>query len=203
MARAGFTAQDAFPNPFGADSMVLAWDWENELRYLDCPLGEPGDRLWIRESHALVPTTAYRAREGVQQVVNPHDANEAAIYRLGFDGSPGGIRWRPSIHMPRWAARLTLAINAVRIERVQDITIDDAIAEGVPDTYGDAVLRFGHAALEGRRAHLWDNATRVENFAWLWDVLNAKRMPWAGNPWVWVLEFTVVERSAWLPTRVT
>lgn len=81
-----------------------------------CPYGQPGDRLWVREAHQLSPDgPIYRAT-----------AREHGTYEPGGAGP-----WRPSIHMPRWASRITLEITDVRVERVQEITEDDAIAEGV------------------------------------------------------------------------
>jgi hypothetical protein len=74
----------------------------------------PGDRLWVRENFAIVPATAYRMSEGVQQIIDPNDTDVAAIYAAGWERSIP--KWRPSIHMPRWASRLTLIVEAVKIE---------------------------------------------------------------------------------------
>lgn len=139
-----------------------------------CPYGQPGDRLWVREAHAFVPTSAYAHSEGVQQTINPHCRNQdtAAIYRQGWERSTGGFRWRPSIHMPRWASRLLLEVTAVRVERLQDITEADAIAEGGP-VDSPCGLATG-----------W--------FADLWDKINGDDA-WGANPWVWVVEFQRVE----------
>lgn len=89
----------------------------------------PGDRLWVRENFAKVPTSAYRRSEGVQQTVSPEDPDFAAIYAAGWDRSIP--KWKPCIHMPRWASRLTLAVTATKIEPLQDISEEDAKAEGV------------------------------------------------------------------------
>jgi len=129
-----------------------------------CPYGQPGDRLWVRETWAH---TDYE-REGPFQ--------NCTIYRA--DGEDGvwdapGYRWRPSIHMPRWASRITLEITGVRVEQVQDITPDDAYAEGIREVY------YEHA---------------VGAFRVLWDSINAARgYGWASNPWVWVVEFRRVQ----------
>jgi len=131
-----------------------------------CPYGTPGDRLWVRESFRIVPTSAYRASEGVQQTVCPTDPYEAAIYRAGWDRGGSGV-WKPSIHMPRWASRLTLIITEVRVELLQDITEADARAEGVAS---------------------------VAAYRELWDSLNAKRgYGWDMNPFVWVVSFVRVQ----------
>jgi hypothetical protein len=121
---------------------------------LRCPFGQPGNsRLWVRETWLKTTggTIWYRAD--------------------GHDIAKG--HWRPSIFMPRWACRLVLELTAVRVERVQDITVPDALAEGIQ--------------------HSTMNAPAVE-FRWLWDSINAKRgYSWASNPWVWVLTFRRLE----------
>jgi hypothetical protein len=94
-----------------------------------CRYGKPGDLLYVRETWRKVPATAYRMSEGVQQVVNPDDPVWGAIFRAGWDRSIP--KWKPGIHMPRWASRLTLEVTDVRIQRLQDISEADAIAEGL------------------------------------------------------------------------
>lgn len=132
-----------------------------------CPYGAPGDRLWVRETWADCST-------------NPLICEDTIAYRATepeWDRDCTGIRWRPSIHMPRWASRITLEITGVRVERVQDITEADAEAEGVR---GD-----GLGGNESMRVH----------FRWLWDKINASRgFGWDTNPWVWVVEFRRVEQ---------
>lgn len=139
-----------------------------------CPYGIPGDRLWVRETFGLVPMTAYRCSEGVQQTVNPSDEWEAAIYRATFDRSQGCIRWRPSIHMPRWASRLTLEITNVRVERLLSISNEDARAE---------VVEPGEATDGG--------LTHALGFIDRWDEMYAKKPHFRAedDPWVWVVEF--------------
>lgn len=144
-----------------------------------CPYGQPGDRLWVREAHAIVPANAYRWSEGVVQTVNPLDTYYAAIYREGFDRSTGGLGWRPSIHMPRWASRLTLRVTEIRVQRVQEIGEEDALAEGFPETPAD---------LEPIQGIPWLSAR--EWFRGLWDDINAKPgRTWEDSPWVWVVHF--------------
>lgn len=144
------------------------------------PYGQPGDQLWVRETFAIVPRTAYRASEGVQQTLRPDDDHDAAIYREGWTRSNGGFRWRPSIHMPRWASRITLEITAVRVERLQDISREDAMAEGIvlqPDGgYGLADTSHYHAT--DPRHSYWS----------LWEAINGPGSVEA-NPWVWAVTF--------------
>jgi hypothetical protein len=88
------------------------------------------------------------------------------------------MRWRPSIHMPRWASRLTLAVTSVRVERVQEITEADARAEGI----------------EPQRSDYSGEDSNSLQFRDLWDSINAARgYGWAVNPWVWVVEFERVQ----------
>ena len=107
--------------------------------------------------------------DGAQKYRDGTSVAGLATYAPGaFDG----IKWRPSIHMPRWALRITLAVVSVRVEWLQAITEEDAIAEGVLRTGGRANLDPHHF----RPAR--------DLFADLWDSINAKRAPWARNPWV-------------------
>jgi hypothetical protein len=157
-----------------------------------CPYGETGDRLWVRETFTIVPRTAYRCSEGVQQTLRPNDDHDAAIYRAGWDRSNGGIRWRPSRYMPRWASRIALEVDAVRVERVQDITEADAKAEG-PSNMIPCGCKTG---TRNRLSGALYEATYREGFCLLWNSINAKRgYGWDANPWVWVVGFKRAEVS--------
>lgn len=150
--------------------------------YMLCPYGAPGDRLWVKESHALI-------WPGADPPDDPRD--NRVEYRADTDGvSPPGEwpldqrkdpacpRWRPSIHMPRWASRLTLEVTGVRVERVQDISEEDARAEGVfaPNDHG----------------HCWPDGQPRRAFADLWRTINGEGS-WKANPFVWVVEFRRTE----------
>lgn len=103
------------------------------------------------------------------------------LYRADYDKSILGKGWKPSIHMPRWASRITLEVAGVRVERVQDITDADALAEGC----------IGKRQL----MHVETEATHRSSFSVLWDSINAARgYSWASNPWVWVVAFRRVEK---------
>ncbi len=158
-----------------------------------CPYGAPGDRLWVRETWRYhdwtedgQPWIAYRADDSAAlcEDVTPEwcDRVEAAWATLSdprntaIDGRARDRKWRPAIFMPRWASRLTLAVVSVRVERLQAITEEDAIAEGVDPA------PFCKAGRPGDQLH-------VEAYEDLWDTLNAKRAPWSSNPWVWRVEF--------------
>lgn len=158
---------------------------------------QPGDRLWVREAHALVPASAYRCSEGVEQAIDPVYPRQAAIYRAGWERSAPGVGWRPSIHMPRWASRLTLNVTDVRVQRVQEISEDDARAEGSflercdcsamrakPKDWVMASFRQTACAYHG------------EEFRYLWNHLNASRgYGWEANPWVVAVTFSVERRN--------
>jgi len=174
---------------------VLRMGAINELR---CPFGMPGDRLWVREAHAFVPEPAYRCSKGVTQKQNPQDHYEACIYRAGFDRASGGIGWRPSIQMPRWASRLTLEVIRVRVERLHDISDADAIAEGLKGITKDGkTIKYGVAdadGLPGTDDHGWawrDWCTSpAKAYQRLWEDIHGAGS-WGANPWVWVVEFSV------------
>lgn len=149
---------------------------------VSCPYGQPGDQLWVRETHAIVPRTAYAHSEGVQQTLRPDDPYEhdAAIYREGWTRSNGGFRWRPSIHMPRWASRISLEITRVRVERLQDISRADAMAEGIRP-FGDS---NGWHVEHG--IHYMGDPE--DSYFSLWEAINGPGSV-ESNPWVWVVEF--------------
>lgn len=146
-----------------------------------------GDRLWVKENHAIVPRTAYRMSEGVQQTLRPDDDHDAAVYAAGWERSKPG-RWRPSIHMPRWASRLTLTVTHVRIERLCSISGDDAIAEGIlPDPNRPGWWMSSTA--ENDRC-----PTPRDAYLDLWNSINgdgASRL----DPWVAAYTFTVERRN--------
>lgn len=166
----------------------------------ECPYGVPGERLWVRESWA--------PRKGWGELRAPINMRFAATH----DRSEVE-RWRPSIHMPRWASRLTLEIVSVRVERVQEISEADAKAEGPLYAIDQEQTLLSPHLTEERNtgcyacagepngiAELCHDALRGKGrpfacwFAALWDSINAARgFGWEKNPWVWVIEFKRVE----------
>ncbi len=162
-------------------------------RGVQCPYGLPGDRLWVREAHSIHNAYGQHRGDGkrwgpwggLPNTVSP-DATKIAYYREGFDRC--APRWRPSIHMPRWASRITLEITDVRVERLQDITAEYVTAEGV-GTLGESM--WGERWWVGAPQAAVNDA-KVD-FSILWDSINAKRgHSWASNPWVWVVQFQQV-----------
>ena len=135
-----------------------------------CPYGVPGgDRLYVRETWA-----APHAYDHLPPRLIPQDAR---IHYAATEDR-GGLLWRPSIHMPRWASRITLEITGVRVERLQGISEADAIAEGVRNSL-----------------HLPGGRFARENFEHLWWTINGDGS-WESNPWMWVIEFKRVEGGA-------
>ncbi len=155
-----------------------------------CPYGKPGDRLWVRETFWHYGSWVSWTKKGslkmgrrfVPYYRNQYDQAQGLRFNgpgAQFSFTPpesGGPDWvkRPSIFMPKWACRLRLEVVAIRVEQVQDISEDDAKAEGVR---GDE--------------HPWaDQPAAAMCFPHIWDPLNAKRgHGWDTNPWVWVVEF--------------
>ncbi|GAA0797376.1 ASCH domain-containing protein [Cupriavidus gilardii] len=137
-----------------------------------CPYGQPGDRLWVRETWGFNPDFP--------------SMPSRACYRADRGHEHDGIRWNPSIHMPRAACRLVLEVTGVRVERLQDISYEDAIAEGMfnPGTIESTYPLTGETGEQlGRRL-----SHPQRSFAILWEELNGAGA-WAANPWVWVVEF--------------
>ena len=137
---------------------------------ITCPYGQPGDRLWVRETWKddYIPPEDHDA---------PLSCGTHCGYLYKADGEDEGP-WKPSIFMPRAASRITLEVTGVRVERLQEISGEDAEAEGVQLVGGAA---------------MWPHINRGDKmrcaFEQLWDSLNAKRgFGWEKNPWVFVVE---------------
>ena len=156
-------------------------------RRIKCPYGRPGDLLWVREtwSGSTESGYVYKPSEG-QRIWYRADNNRPTW----ADG-----RWRPSIFMPRWASRITLRVTDVHVERVQDISEADAIAEGIEraETARGETLNWDYDIEDFPDPRLFDP---VDSFQTLWDLINAKRgFGWDVNPWVWAVTFEVVQHG--------
>lgn len=159
-----------------------------------CNFGRPGDRLWVRETWRLIEGGAvYDAAGGVM------DAFDDEIVYLA-DGKKRRGPWRPSIYMPRWASRITLEITDVRVEALLDISVADAVAEGVRcgddrwhrNENGEAVFMDAHGwyTPEGYMRH---NSPK-HAFRAAWESIHGKGA-WDKDPWVWVIEFKKLEQA--------
>ncbi|MEC8823470.1 MAG: hypothetical protein VX673_05810 [Pseudomonadota bacterium] len=156
-----------------------------------CPFGKPGDRLWVRETFQG-PLLSY---EQAQEFFNHREKFESPRYcQYRADGGPAPVfvnaddeeryGWRPSIHMPRWASRITLEITGVRVERLQDISERDSREEGA---------RFELAEIDSVR--LGAEASHRGGFQNLWQRINGPDS-WYANPWVWVIKFKRIDQEA-------
>jgi hypothetical protein len=166
----------------------LSWYWKNEYIGIPinlvnyCPYDSVGDLLWVREKFAYLQNPEACFKEG--------EFPDVAYWAGGNwdeaepDQQP---EWKPSIYMPKWATRIWLKITNIRVERVQDITLEDVVAEGVR-LEGEDYMR---AAFGVTKKGILECLVKPV-FRNLWNSLNAKRgYSWESNPWVWVIEFKI------------
>lgn len=148
-----------------------------------CPYGRPGDLLWVRETWATTE---------VWDNVKPSNLPIKGVPIWYCDDDFDEYKKRPSIFMPRWASRITLRVTDVRVERIQDISEADAVAEGLESftyNYGRNVSTARMYRVSGDEGGY---PTAREAFENLWDSINARRgYGWDVNPWVWVVTFEV------------
>lgn len=154
-------------------------EWRSKVLYSH--YGDPGDRLWVRETWAETedewgcPIIAWKA--GGSRVVGADGERRDGTWRQFIieDSTSGAYEvetWRPSIHMPRWASRITLEITGVEVERLNEITSADVVAEGFPFS------------------------SDLDYFKVTWNDLNAKRgYGWETSPWVWAIAFKRVTQD--------
>lgn len=170
--------------------------------FIKCPYGVPGDRLWVRENGWEPIPSLQDIRDGADTW--PAYAYDASMTKAEMEQAKEW-KWkrRPSIHMPRWASRITLEITGIKVERVKDISEADARAEGVepncPDRATDLTCpskpcescdcrnEYRHYL---RGDEDFPAFSARESFESLWDSINAARgFGWKVNPWVWVVQF--------------
>jgi hypothetical protein len=189
---------------------------------LPCPYGQPGDRLWVRErwrvgawfeDDGLICVDYYADGHSRREMLDVPDeeqfnrlwvqSSDDANKRFGkqerykWQKGESPCRWRPSIHMPRWASRISLEITGVRVERLHDISEDDANAEGIEvcgvGGWRNYLWHGDHNApaktAEGW-AHQFSNyhLNPVGSYSSLWESINGPGS-WDANPWVWALTF--------------
>jgi hypothetical protein len=142
--------------------------WEDdECMYRVRPIWEIGDRLWVRETWAHDADDLETARIAHEDVYC--DLTYGPYYHA-TETAPETLKWRPSIHMPRWASRLTLEVTGVKVERLREISEKDALAEGI-------------------EPGIWPRS----EFVAIWDSIHGMTGPnaWGANPWVYALTFKV------------
>lgn len=169
-----YAYEPSFSYPYCFRRADARWDSFKTIEELTakyCPLGQIGDRLWVRETWAISPY---------------HPATydgPAYFYRADYQPmSDVAIKWKPSIHMPREVSRLTLEVVDVRVERIQDISEKDAIAEGIE--------AIGHGWKNYKKPNSPPWCTPTYSFKSLWDSVYKT---WEQNQWVWAIKFKRVE----------
>jgi hypothetical protein len=164
-----------------------------------CPYGAPGDRLWVRETWFPDPPidgwdgdVSWQDERRIDGVPAHYRKPEHCIFAASWDGPR--LRWRPGIHMPRWASRLTLEVTEVRVERLQDICENDAVAEGVEEIVDpERFWRWKNYMPERESsAVLCSLPSARESFWSLWESINGTASL-SANPWVWCVSFRRVE----------
>lgn len=161
------------PGSVNASDLTQA-DIEIDELFDKCPYGQPGDILWVRETF--------------QFSLNPNEF----VYKSDTDNPiylDKNWKWKPNIYMPKTVCRIFLKVKSVRVERLQDISEQDAIAEGAPQ----GIYREGPNVEKGEFQLEYNNhASYKDGFRFIWQTING-RQSWIDNPWVWVIEFERVE----------
>lgn len=184
----------------------------NENEGYSCPFGAVGDRIWVRETWAILGNEDGCCIDWEEKLCKADERSAARIYRASCEQKPGNYglwsipddadwkphtkdhqyegAWRPSIHMPRWASRILLEITDVRVERLSAISEEDATAEGVPPA-GSLLPDYPGTFLTPKG----DFATAKVAFQRLWESIYGEES-WKANGWVWVISFKRVEGGA-------
>jgi hypothetical protein len=180
---------------------VFQWNGDphnKESTLIKCPYGNVGDVLWVRETwRKYYPTDEHGKIDWDRPIIEYAADNPDPIYLSDGDGcietdAKGNeklVPFKPSIHMPYDLCRLFLKIISIRVERLQDINLNDARAEGIVETWGDG----GRSLFPSDQPHEYDNRTSVENYTKLWGMINGAES-WEENPWVWVVEFEKTDK---------
>lgn len=191
-----------------ADEGKAAWDGgmgsARPQHLVRCPYGKPGDLLWVRESFRLCAEA---------DTTPPRDTDEA--YRIWYEADaphqPGAGKPRRAFHMPRWASRLTLRITDVRVQRLQEISREDAIAEGATSKPDDGPFHrtrspiwsmdwpatkpaegWGHVSMGSPQYAFANYVNRIHGGPrWNLKPTNA----WNENHWVWAISFEVIRQN--------
>lgn len=185
------------------------WLWSEDAEHAcdfwhPCPFGAVGDRIWVRETFCTVDDTQYGGGKWVDYRATP---KFEASHPAGWDCAPNdakALKWRPSIHMPRWASRILLEITDVRVERLNAISEEDAQSEGVHTEVWDQTVVARNYAARDEFFQFWSedmphyvemNQLYRSSFTSLWESIYGAEN-WLANPWVWVIEFKRVEGGA-------
>lgn len=171
---------------------------------LNCPYGVPGDRLWVKETWCPLKDPFHfqnpALSRGYLLDMGGRPQRNGSAYRADCDERDGesercrtelGYKWHSPLFMPRWASRLTLEVTDVRVQRVQEISTQDAIAEGIRF---DDVSGYWLGGIHNVKGTPTVHPTARLAFKSLWNSINAKRgYSWEVNPWVWALTFKKID----------
>lgn len=189
----------AWPHPRTSSATTISNRPNGPLGWeIHCPYGQPGDRLWVKESWRTGARLDAKSPKAIERACHDagythgaccpvrYEADGSHTTRGDRDAADFGMwgKHRVSIHMPRWASRLTLEITGVRVERLQGISEADVIAEGVTAVSSGGVTLFTTTGVNCFQ-------TAKDAYAALWESINGPGS-WAANPWVWVVEFKLV-----------
>ncbi len=175
-----YTTSDGKP---GADMVCITNTKTGKT--LACQFGQAGDRLWVREPHAWPGEEAYLYRG------NPE--HSALVDKWRSDPNYPQIKWTPSIHMKREACRTVLELTDVRVERLQDCSEEDAIAEGIERVGGNTSCCPWRNYRIGKPGEMNMHCSAPSrSFMTLWESINGEGS-WELNPWVWVLSFKPIQ----------
>lgn len=191
--------KDSFQTGYRDDGSLGIWSTEypeEGSETITCPYGKPGDRLWVREAHQIWSRpmshdsiVCYRADNSTRVVKSggcvriPNGTMTLGSPLSEFEREDG--RWRPSIHMPRAACRLVLEVTETRVERLHDISDEDAIAEGI-EQLPEGFWRWKNYSDESK--YVPSLGSPLDSFLSLWQSINGAES-WKANPWVWVVKF--------------
>lgn len=157
---------------------------EKDVLHIKCRYGQAGDVLWVRETWC--------------DPEDNHGNSPGNLYKADFGPEPVDWIWKPSIHMPKEACRIFLKVISIRVERLQDISEQDAIAEGVKLHHrGKHYLNYEDEHYKVTQ-FIYNLDTAVESYKSLWRLINGRdswnKSSWDNNPWVWVVEFELTEK---------
>jgi len=184
------------PNPmhiFFGFKTDLSTEKENIIitKYIKCPYGKPGDLIWVREAflklipdHIITSTYAYKA----------DSIPDTEEIRKDYIKSGLKYQWKPSIHMPKSASRIWLMVEDISVERVQEISEEDAKAEGVRYIEADNLFQRGYFNYGSQDIDEPNPPSAKSSFESLWISINGEES-WESNPWVWVIKYRILSKT--------
>lgn len=184
------TRRVVVPQPefeFHGVPFVAAHEIGEAPKNIKCPYGQPGDTLYVKETFRVWKDedSLFTGRLSFVEPERQERIKKNTEYRATCDPHAEEGNWRPSIFMPPWLSRLTLKVQAVRVERLQDISEEDARAEGA-----DRKMWITSSLISGANNAAGELGTFREGYKDIWNAINGPGA-WDANPWVWVVGFEV------------